>query len=193
MSLMAALPMLTWLSPFCSAKSWSNILSKELRPFTVNSWSESIRKLAINYWNLCFRYSSSMTSGFWRACYYSNFYFCCYYGFYFFFVFFCSGFSWHIVSSTLYYLALRTSPLVSKYWSILLRNGSLLTVSELPTIQTNLLALVTATFILLNSLRNPTSLARFDRTIEITMHSFSRPWNPSTVETSTFWTSYRSS
>lgn len=49
----------------------------------------------------------------------------------------------------------------------------------------NLLALVTATFILLSLLRNPISLLLFDRTIDIMITSFSRPWNPSTVETST--------
>ena len=58
------------------------------------------------------------------------------------------------------------------------------TVSLFPIRHTNLLALVIATFILLDSLRNPTSFLLFDLTMLIMIHSFSLPWNPSTVETS---------
>lgn len=45
-------------------------------------------------------------------------------------------------------------------------------------------ALVTATFILLQSLRKPISLLGLLLTIEMMMHYFSLPWIPSTVLTS---------
>lgn len=80
--------------------------------------------------------------------------------------------------------ALKYSPCSSKYSINLFKNLSPLTVSVSHTRQHCLLARVTATFILLLSLRNPTSFFEFDQTIEMIMASFSRPWKPSTVEIS---------
>ena len=48
-----------------------------------------------------------------------------------------------------------------------------------------LLALVTATFILLQSFKNPIYLFELLLTIDMIIHSFSLPWMPSTVDTST--------
>lgn len=89
-----------------------------------------------------------------------------------------------ILWSSLNYYALWTVPCSLTHSIKVLIFSSAVTQSESPMIINILLALVTATFILLQSFKNPIYFSGLLLTKLIIMHSFSLPWIPSTVETS---------
>lgn len=86
--------------------------------------------------------------------------------------------------SYLSYYALCTVPCSLIHSIKVLIFSSAVTQSESPMIINILLALVTATFILLQSFKKPIYFSGLLLTKLIIMHSFYRPWIPSTVETS---------